>query len=357
MSKLIFKITLLLLSNICLSQNSEMAKKVFALINEARTNPTVFSKKYKSSIEKLNPKYSKFLISQKSIKNAIWDSGLEEMARSTVEAHNLNPTYKGKNKLCGNSSGSGSGSNSKDPLYYVCSIYTNVHDIDFKYFGFYFNDKTTAYSFQWGINCERENIKYEFKGIVDTSSVNFEKLNTGKSVTYLSDVEKRMLAEINFVRAYPKIYAKVISKYLSDESKSPFGLKKDTYDAGIELIKELNELPSMSILEPSNCVYLAAKLHGIDCQKRGFFSHTGSDKSNPWERILKQCTSYKTGNENYTAVNNLNVRVPVIILLLDDGISSRGHRYNMLDKSWKYCACFTYSDTNYSHNWVQNFAN
>lgn len=348
---------LLLLFSLCsFSQSSEIAKQVFALINEARTNPKTFLNKHKTNIEKFNPKYAKFLLTQKPTKAVFWDNGLEAMAKSSVEEHNLNPIYKGKTEMCGSSSGKGSGNHSTDPLYYVCDFYTNVHDADYKYFGIYFNKTNTSFSFQWGINCEREKVKFIFTEKIDTSSVNYEKLNTGKTATYLTPVEKQMLLEINFVRAYPKVYAKIISKYLADESNSAFGLNNDTYNAGIELIKELNESNPLSILQSSQCVYNAAKKHGLDSQKRGFFDHQGSDGSQPWDRILKECKEYKSGSENGAGNTSENPRAAVISLLLDDGISSRGHRRNLLDPKWKYGACFRYSDKTYGYQWVQNFA-
>lgn len=352
-----FIFSLLLLFSICsFGQSNELAKKVFSLINEARNNPKAFFIKHKTNIEKFNPQYAKFLSTQKSIKAVLWDNGLEAMAKSSVEEKNLNPIYKGKTEMCGSSSGKGSGNHSTDPLYYVCDFYTNVHDADYKYFAIYFNKNNTSFSFQWGISCEREKAKFIFIEKIDTSSVNFEKLNTGKSATYLTPVEKQMLQEINFARAYPKVYAKIISKYLADESNSAFGLNNDTYNAGIELIKELNALTSLSILQPSQCVYNAAKKHGLDSQKRGFFDHQGSDGSMPWDRILKECKDYKSGSENGAGNSSESPRPAVIQLLLDDGISSRGHRRNLLDQKWKYCACFRYPDKTYGYQWVQNFA-
>ena len=51
-----------------------------------------------------------------------------------------------------------------------------------------------------------------------------------------------MIKEINFVRQYPKVYASIIANYLSNESKSWWGLNKDEYDAGLELIDELKSM-------------------------------------------------------------------------------------------------------------------
>ena len=163
-----------------------------------------------------------------------------------------------------------------------------------------------------------------------------------------------MVQEINFVRKYPDVYAKIIATYLAKESKSYSGLNNDTYNAGIELIKELRKMPSLNILTPDKCIYEAAKKHGLDCKKRGYFAHEGSDKSNPWDRITQECPEYITGNENGSGGSG-SPREHVIGLLLDDGISSRGHRYNIIDRRWLYVACYRFDNPKYKYQWVQNF--
>ena len=60
------------------------------------------------------------------------------------------------------------------------------------------------------------------------------------------------------------------------------------------------------------------------------------------------------GNENLVG-GEKSVRILVIQLLIDSGISSRGHRYNMLDPSWKYIGCYGYKSEE-MYNYVQNFA-
>ncbi len=218
------------------------------------------------------------------------------------------------------------------------------------------NPPNTKCCFYWGVTCEQERIQYKFTEKIDFKLVDFSKINTGKEVAYLSEVEKKMLLEVNFVRAYPKVYAKLVQEYLSKESADWGGLSQDVYDAGMELVEELNLMKPVRILYPSECLYTAAKLHGTDCKKRGFFSHNGSDNSNPQSRILKQCPAFKSGNENGAGNSAADPRVPNISLLLDSGISSRGHRYNMLDPKWENCACFRYSDPTYGFHWIQKFS-
>ena len=165
-----------------------------------------------------------------------------------------------------------------------------------------------------------------------------------------------MLLEINFVRSYPKTYALLVAQYLHKQSESEFGLDADDHQAGKELIAELNVLDAMPVLQPSACVYEAAKSHGLDSQRRGFFSHTGSDKSDPWDRILKECPQYISANENGVGGFSASPRDHVISLLIDSGVPSRGHRHNILNREWKYGACFRYEDKIYKNFWVQNFA-
>lgn len=338
------------------AQNSEMIKKVVDHINEARTNPAAFLKANRAAIEKYNPKYIGVLSNAKPISKVVWDKALVQMAKESVESGDLNPEYKGSNKICGRSAGSSSGNISKDPLSYLCRMYTNIHDEDYRFLGFYFNKDLSGFNFQWGISCERKKLTYTFNGKVDLSKVAFKTLNTAYNESYLSEVEKKMVEEVNFVRAYPKVYADIIKQYLHDESRGLFGISKDTYDAGLELIAELQEQEPRSILQPMHCVYKAAKNHGLDCKRRGFFDHTGSDESAPWDRILKACPALTMGNENGAGNPDEDPRIAVISLLLDDGISSRGHRYNMLNADWKYIGCYRYSDKTYGYHWVQNFA-
>ncbi|HBS88592.1 MAG: hypothetical protein A2W91_18300 [Bacteroidetes bacterium GWF2_38_335] len=344
-----------LISLVAFSQPAGKAKEVFDLINMAREKPSDFYTKYKEQIEKYNPKYAERLKKLKPIEKAIWDPGLVEQGRKSVENKDLNPEYKGTNTLCGSASGSSSGTLSDDALSYVCDISNNVHDPNCLYIGLYFNKSLTGYSFNFGFRCDRIKIEYTFNERVDSSGVDFNKLNTAKNATYMSAAEKRMILEINFARAYPKVYSKIIAEYLSQQSAAWGGLSPDEYEAGMEIIAELDTMKPLTILKPSECVYKAAKLHGQDSQKRGYFAHEGSDGSMPWDRILKQCPELKSGNENGAGNSSESARVPVIELLIDDGISSRGHRYNTIDPKWVYCGCYRYEDEKYGYHWVQNY--
>ena len=343
-------ILILIVPKFTFSQPEGKALDIFTLINEARMNPTTFLMKYKSKINEYEPKFISILEKSPPIEKLKWDTDLAKNCKESVYG-NLNPEYKGSNRMCGTSSGNGTGYFSKDALYFVCDSYIHIMNENDLYFGFYIDKQ--GYAYMWGKTCTEKKYNYVFNQRIDSSKVDFRKINTAVNEKMINDFDKEMIKEINFVRQYPKVYAQIVANYLAEESKSWWGLGKDDYDAGLELIDELNKMKPVQVLYHKSCLYEAAKKHGEDCKQRGFIDHTGSDRSIPSSRIAKFCTGLN-GGENLVG-GPKNVRVLVLQLLIDAGISSRGHRYNMLNANWKYVACYGYEVGN-MYNYIQNFA-
>lgn len=343
------------------AQQDPLALKIFGLVNAARTNPANFLKMHRAAILGYEPRFVKQLERSKPVTAAIWDPGLYEMAKASVENNQLDPEYKGKLDNCGISSGHSSGTISTDALSYLCEFYTSVNDPGYAYLGLYFNKARNNYTYYWGISCDRAKIKYSYDGVVDSSKVDFAKLNTAKNEPYLSLEEKRMVLEINFVRAYPKVYAQIVARYLANLSDKNGGIEQDQYDAGIDLIDTLKKMSPSAILQPKACIYEAAKAHGLDCVHRKILAHEGSNGSNPWDRVLGKCPSLTQANENLAGNAADDPRIPLLELLIDDGIPGYGHRYNLLDPAWRYVGvsrAMAERTTYYTmYYWVQNFAN
>lgn len=335
---------------------SDFNLEILKAINEARLHPRLFLQKNGDIITKYNPKYVELLKVSKPILPVSWDIGLSNMAKSAVVENNLNPEYHGKNEICGFSSGGSRGIINDKVIQFLCDFYINIHDENYKYIGFYYSSPNNEFHFVWGSICDYKKITFTFDEKLDFSSVDFDMLNTGKNTHYMNKDEKTALQEINFVRAYPKIYAKVIAQYLAKESLEYNGLSNETYVAGLELIDELNKIEALPILRPAKCIFEAARLHGLDCQKRGFFSHTGSDNSAPFDRIRKQCPKFTSTGENGAGNASKNPRDHVISLLIDAGINNRGHRYNIQGKDWKVAGVSKYLDPKCVFGWVHNFA-
>ena len=341
---------ILFIPSLAFSQINGKAYDLFNLINDARSNPISFLEKHQKQIKEYEPKFIEILKKSRPIKKAIWDNNLADNCKDKVYG-NLNPEYKGINKLCGTSTGYGRGFDNEHALYFLCDSYTHIMDEDDVYVGFYID--SSGYTIMWGKTCDRKKIIFEFNETIDSSKVDFKRLQTASNELYINSMDKEMIKEINFVRQYPKVYASITANYLSNESNSWWGLNQDEYDAGLELIEELKIMIPSQLLYSKECVYQAAKKHGQDCKDRGYTDHTGSDGSSPFKRISEFCKGLK-GNENIVG-GRKNVRILVIQLLIDAGISSRGHRYNMLNPSWNYIGCYGYKGKN-MYNYVQNFA-
>jgi LysM repeat protein len=170
--------------------------------------------------------------------------------------------------------------------------------------------------------------------------------------TSMSNEEMEMVNEINLMRQNPAGYVQYIKEYIANLQKNgDMGAVQTAY----ELIGELDKSPKLSTLQPLQCVYTAAKKHGEDQKSRGSTDHTGSDGSMPWDRVLRECPNLKDGNENLVGGPS-DIRRAVILLLVDDGIETRGHRRTLLNPEWQYVACYKMGLVGTMPNcWVQNF--
>jgi uncharacterized protein YkwD len=150
----------------------------------------------------------------------------------------------------------------------------------------------------------------------------------------LSQLEWDMVSEINLMRSNPAAYVQYVEKY-QRESMIPASAA-----TAAELIAELRALPALSQLSVMSCLYDAAKWHAETQRPKGDIDHQGVDGSWPWDRGRTYCSDLKDANENIVGGPS-SVRNSVIVLLLDEGIASRGHRKNLVNKDWKYVACYS----------------
>lgn len=343
-----------------MAQKQPLSIKVLALVNAARSDPKAFLQAHEAEITTRNPRFAKQLAASKPLEKAIWDPGLEAWCKAKLGKATLNVPYTGKNELCGQASGMKGLTGGFEALDVVLDFHTNLLDPNCKFLGICFDASGEYYWYTWGYRCDAVNETFSYTQPVDSSKVDFNRLNTAKNSKELSPYEKRMVIEVNFARAYPKVYAQVIGHYLHAKANDGGGLSHDDFIAGTELMEELEQSEPLAILQPMPCVYAAARAHGLDCARRGFLDHTGSNGSQPWDRILKQCPDLEQANENLVG-GSASARESVIDLLIDGGISNRGHRYNMLKPDWRFLGVYHFVGKMEGvagvHQWVQNFGN
>jgi len=189
--------------------------------------------------------------------------------------------------------------------------------------------------------------------------------------TAMTNMEKDMIKEINLVRTNPKGYVAHIKTYMNTVM---YPQEKATAE---ELIAELEKLTPMGALKEANCLFLAARDHAVNQAPTGGLEHQDTNKKDPWDRVYAACSSifaehYKNaegysvpaGNENLEGSAGSdpnkpnNARNANINLLIDHGVTNRGHRRNILNPVWTHAAAITYQDkvgSSYWHRWIQKF--
>jgi uncharacterized protein YkwD len=208
------------------------------------------------------------------------------------------------------------------------------------------------------------------RGDPDAINWNISALDTAAEIDYLSPDEKDVILEMNKARADPKKYAELyIQPMLQYNWGGPFGANsylapgETVYTStnegknGIQsCINDLSKRQSMSPLLPEKGLFLAARDHVNDTGPKGITGHTGSDGSSMGQRINRYGKWDKGAGENISYGHNKG-RDIVVQLLIDDGVSSRGHRNNILNRNFKYTGGAIGSHSKYTYMCVIDYAN
>ena len=168
-------------------------------------------------------------------------------------------------------------------------------------------------------------------------------LNTAKNAVYMSQLEQQVILELNKVRNNPKQYAE---DYLK-ELRTAYSGKLYTYPGqdpvksqeGIlpleECIRVLEKTAPMQIMNPAEGLYKAAADLVADQQKHGGIGHITRNGMTPQKRIEKYGTWDICSAEDIT-YGSFEARQIVIALLIDDGVSTRAHRKNILNPCFRF---------------------
>jgi uncharacterized protein YkwD len=180
------------------------------------------------------------------------------------------------------------------------------------------------------------------RGNPDAANWNIADLDTARTVDYLSDLEKDIVLEMNMARSDPRKYAEM---YINPGQGA---FAKDCYE-------ELRNSESRPVLLPKKGLSQAAKDHVVDTGPQGITGHTGTDGSSMSERLNRYGT-WKGGCSENCSYGHNTARGIVLQLLIDDGVESRGHRKNIMNKSSKYVGVAAGSHAKYRSMCVQDFA-
>ena len=177
----------------------------------------------------------------------------------------------------------------------------------------------------------------------DAKNWDIAALDTAADVNYLIGIEKDVILEMNKVRTNPKKYAELYIqprlKYYSGKNYSVPGqitiVTQEGAAAVNACITALNRANSVGVLTPERGLSIAAKDHVADQSRTGQTGHDGSDRSTPETRMKK----YGMFSGSWTLGENITYgettgRDIVCGLLIDDGVPSRGHRTNIMNRAF-----------------------
>ncbi len=164
--------------------------------------------------------------------------------------------------------------------------------------------------------------------------------NTGDAA-FLSPLEHAVVSEINKARTAPKGYASLLEQYKKYYDKKLLKLPgeipiltKEGARAAVEAIRFLRSAKPVPPMHPSKGMSMGAKDHATDQGSSGSSQHQGSDGSQPWDRVNRYGTWEKSIAENI-ACGSDKARNIVVFLIIDDGVSSRGHRKNIFNPDFR----------------------
>ncbi|MFQ5631379.1 MAG: CAP domain-containing protein, partial [bacterium] len=161
------------------------------------------------------------------------------------------------------------------------------------------------------------------------------------SAPHLSKLEKEVAEEINLARQYPKRYALLLEKrkpYYHGKSYTLPGkvtiMTKEGVKALDEAVRFLRKAKPLKPMHYSKGMSQAAKDHVKDQGPTGKLAHTGTDGSQPWDRVSRFGKWQVTVGENI-AYGDKTARDIVIGLIVDDGVPGRGHRKNIFNPEFR----------------------
>ncbi len=169
----------------------------------------------------------------------------------------------------------------------------------------------------------------------------FSQSQKAKDAEFLSPLEHSVIYEINKARTAPKDYASLLEQHKKYYDKKLLKLPGETpiltkEGAGglIEAISFLRSTRPVPPLHPSKGMSSGAKDHAMDQGSSGFTQHQGGDGSQPWDRVNRYGTWERSIAENI-AYGSDKARTIVMFLIIDDGVSNRGHRKNIFNPDFR----------------------
>ena len=161
---------------------------------------------------------------------------------------------------------------------------------------------------------------------------------SGSAPAFLSSIEAEIINEMNLARTEPQKYAALVEEYkkyykgsLFAPPWAPRGLTTAegvaAVDEAVNFLRAAKPLPPLGV---ARGLCLAARDHAQDLAVKGATGHKGSDGSLPNTR-MDRYGKWESVNGESIVYEVTTARQIVIGMIIDDGVSNRGHRRNLFE--------------------------
>lgn len=144
--------------------------------------------------------------------------------------------------------------------------------------------------------------------------------NTARNVSYLDSLEKQVIMYTNLARLFPKRFNTIEVRNYDGAIEQPLQYRNSANRKS--LIRELENMKAVSALLPDSLLTLTAECFSNELAKSG---RTGHERKNCKDDYLAENCSF----------GKFRAKDIVMQLLIDEGVSSLGHRKNCLNVKYE----------------------
>jgi hypothetical protein len=215
-----------------------------------------------------------------------------------------------------------------------------------------------------GLYAQETDFSSDTRAEPDRENWDIESLDTARDAGYLNGVEKDVILEMNMARSDPVKYAELyIRPLLAFFRGNLFRRPGDSIStrthegpgAVNHCIRNMNNMRSAPVLRPEPGLSLGARDHAEDTGPSGRTGHTGGDGSSFVGRVSRYGRRGGLLGENidYGMKTGRDI---VLHLLIDDGVPSRGHFSNIMNRSFSLAGVAFGYHTRYGYMCVIDYA-
>ena len=166
--------------------------------------------------------------------------------------------------------------------------------------------------------------------------------NTAADTKYMSNEERQVIYILNLLHSNPKLFANTVVAKYPDYKKKSYLQDVPEYKSLLDTLRKVRKLP---LLYPDSLCFESAKCHALSSGKTAYVGH---------ERKTEECKVKMRHQGECCQYGYKDALSIVMALLIDQGVSSLGHRFLCLSE-YGHAGVSIQPHNSYGHNTVIDF--